>query len=105
MNISRARRIRAPFFLAIIMLAFAAANVVTATPASAATRDIRVHLTNNSDSVLTLASQTLDHGCWNTPPPTTIEIDQTVDIASESCGFATGTEFHVSTLSSGRARR
>jgi len=70
--------------------------VVTATPAAAATRDIVVHLTNSSDSVLTRASGTLDGGCWNIEPPLTIAIDQTVDIHSESCGVATGTEFHVS---------
>lgn len=80
-----------------VLLAVAAANLATATPASAATRDIRVHFTNNSDSVQTLAGWTLDHGCWpgDTPPPDKIEVDQTVDLASESCGFATGTEFHV----------
>jgi hypothetical protein len=82
-----------------VVLALAVAGGVTlgsAAQASAATRDIRVHLTNNSDSTLTFASDTLDHGCWSTEPPASIAIGQTVDIASESCGVATGTEFHVS---------
>ena len=81
--------------LLMLMLALATASLVAAAPAQAATRDIRVHFTNNSDEVLTRASGTLDHGCWGVEPPLKIEIDQTVDIASESCGVATGTEFHV----------
>ena len=80
----------------VLVLALSTANLVAATPAFAATRDIRVHLTNNSDSELSVASWTLDAGCWTVEPPAKIAIDQTVDIASESCGFATGTEFHVS---------
>ncbi|MEU5694335.1 choice-of-anchor P family protein [Actinosynnema sp. NPDC020468] len=68
----------------------------TASPAAAATRDIRVHLTNDSDSELTLSGQDLDHGCWTASPPQKIPIGATVDIASESCGVATGTEFHLS---------
>jgi hypothetical protein len=79
-----------------VVLALAAGSAISASSAFAATRDIRVHLTNNSDSVLTFASYTLDHGCWSDKPPDKIEVGQTVDIASESCGFATGTEFHVS---------
>lgn len=73
------------------------AGVLVMSPMSdAATRDIRVHFTNSSDSVLTRAGGQLDHGCWTAEPPATIAIDQTVDIASESCGVATGTEFTVS---------
>jgi hypothetical protein len=88
------RRLR-PFVLA--ALALLTASLVAAAPANAATRDIRVHLTNSSDEVLSRASWTLDHGCWpgGVEPPLTIAIDQTVDIASESCGVATGTEFTV----------
>lgn len=90
----RSRRARSLILVALVF-AFSAANLVTAAPASAATRDIRVHFTNNADSVLTRTSGTLDHGCWVEAPPSKIEIDQTVDIASESCGVATGTEFQV----------
>jgi hypothetical protein len=74
------------------------ASVITAAPASAANRNIVVHFTNKSDSALTLSSVTLDGGCWtnNESPPQTIAVDQSVDIASESCGIFTGTEFHVS---------
>jgi hypothetical protein len=78
-----------------LILALMGANLVIASPAAAATRDIRVHLTNNSDSVLLFDGGTLDHGCWGEKPPDVIEIDQTVDIASESCGVATGTEFTI----------
>ena len=78
-----------------LVLALAIASLVAAAPANAATRDIRVHFTNGSDEVLTRASGTLDAGCWGVEPPLKIEIDQTVDIASESCGVATGTEFTV----------
>lgn len=81
--------------LLMLVLTLATASLVAAGPAHAATRDIGVHFTNSSDEVLTRASGTLDHGCWGTEPPVKIEIDQTVDITSESCGVATGTEFHV----------
>jgi Bacterial Ig-like domain (group 3) len=82
--------------LIVLVLAFVTANFATATPASAATRDIVIHFTNNSDSALTRAGGTLDGGCWNTEPPANIAIGQSVDIHSESCGVFTGTEFHVS---------
>lgn len=82
-------------WLLLILLAFVGANMLTAPPAAAATRDIRVHLTNSSDSVLLFDGGTLDHGCWTEKPPDVIEVDQTVDIASESCGIATGTEFTI----------
>ncbi len=82
--------------LIVVVLALSVVGVIAAPGASAATRDIRVHVTNNSDSALSFASFKLDHGCWGEKPPATIEIGQTVDIASESCGVATGTEFHVS---------
>jgi hypothetical protein len=83
--------------LLMLVLALATASLVAAAPANAATRDIRVHVTNSSDEALTRASWTLDHGCWpaGVEPPLTIAVDQTVDIASESCGVATGTEFTV----------
>jgi hypothetical protein len=80
--------------LALVVATGLAATI--ATPAAAAFRDIRVHFTNNSDSVLKRAGGTLDGGCWVAEPPLTIAIDQTVDMASESCGVLTGTEFHVS---------
>jgi len=75
-----------------------ALGVSVAPSAQAANQNIVVHFTNNSDSALTLSSVTLDGGCWtnNESPPQTIAIDQSVDIASESCGVLTGTEFHVS---------
>lgn len=88
-----------PFTALLAWLALVSATglaMMTSTPAAAATRDILVHFTNNSDSVLTRTDVTLDHGCWADEPPLKIEIDQTVDIHSESCGVATGTEFHVS---------
>jgi hypothetical protein len=88
--------------LAIGVVLLIAAALAGAAPASAATADIRVHFTNDSDSVLTRAGGTLDHGCWSEEPPLTIQVGQTLDIASESCGLATGTEFHVSyTLADG----
>lgn len=77
------------------VLAMLVASFATAPPAHAATRDIRVHLTNSSDQVLTRKGGNLDHGCWAIEPPLRIEIDQTLDMASESCGVATGTEFTV----------
>jgi len=82
--------------LLLLTLAVSTANLVTATPAFAAFRDIAIHFTNNSDSALTRASETLDGGCWTTEPPDKIAIGQSVDIHSESCGVFTGTEFHVS---------
>lgn len=91
---------RSRFRSAVLMSALAGISllVANALPAQAANRNIVVHFTNNSDSALTLSSETLDGGCWtdNESPPQTIAIDQSVDIASESCGFLTGTEFHVS---------
>ena len=77
-----------------MLLAFA----IGASTSQAANRDIVVHFKNNSDSALTLKSYNLDGGCWSSggPPPQKIAIDQSVDIASESCGVLTGTEFHLS---------
>lgn len=92
----RSSRIRRTRRLITLVLALCLANVFTATPASADTREITVFLTNNSDSALSFASHTLDHGCWSTEPPAKIAIGQTVIISSVSCGFATGTEFHAS---------
>jgi hypothetical protein len=81
----------------LVGLGFLTASFVAASPASAAARDIRVHLTNNTDAFLATASYSLDAGCWVEPPGSVwISPGQTVDIASESCGVATGTEFHVS---------
>jgi len=86
-----------PSFLAkVALLCATTLALIAPTPANAAFRDIRVHFTNNSDSVLTRANGKLDGGCWSVEPPLKIEIDQTVDMASESCGIGTGTEFHVS---------
>jgi hypothetical protein len=88
------RRVR----IAIAGLALISASLATATTAASADddfRNIRVHLTNTSDSKLILAGKTLDHGCWTDEPPATIDVDETVDIASESCGLGTGTEFHA----------
>lgn len=92
---SQSKGIRRASPLLVLALALAVGSLVAAAPANAATRDIRVHFTNSSDEVLTRASGTLDAGCWGVEPPLKIEIDQTVDIASESCGVATGTEFTV----------
>ncbi len=91
-------RIRLRLAVLLSTLAGISLLVVNVSPAQAANRNILIHFTNNSDSALTLSSVTLDGGCWtdNEAPPQTIAIDQSVDIASESCGFATGTEFHVS---------
>ncbi len=89
-------RWRGLVLLLLLTLAVSTANLVTATPAFAAFRDIAIHFTNNSDSALTRASETLDGGCWTTEPPDKIAIGQSVDIHSESCGVFTGTEFHVS---------
>jgi hypothetical protein len=82
---------------------------VHASAAQAAQRSIQVKLTNNSDSALTLTKAQLDHGCWAScgsppfcpkngapkEPPPTIAIGAFVEFESESCGIATGTEFHV----------
>jgi len=46
----------------VILVLAAAALLTAAAPASAATRDIRVHFTNDSDSVLFRAGGTLDGG-------------------------------------------
>jgi hypothetical protein len=82
-----------PFVAAILFFTGAYAS-----PGRAANRNIVVHFTNNSDSGLTLQSVTLDGGCWTNgeSPPQTLAVNQSVDIASESCGVFTGTEFHVS---------
>lgn len=83
-----------------------------AAAAHAASRSIRVNFTNNSDSALTLTKAELNHGCWAAPgnecpsltcteqagalkPPGKITIGESLAIESESCGVATGTEFHV----------
>ncbi len=88
------RRSRAGWLL-VLLLALFGANLVVAPPAAAAARDIRVTITNSSDVVLLFDGGTLDHGCWGKEAPDKIEIDQTVEIASESCGVATGTEFTI----------
>jgi hypothetical protein len=58
---------------------------------------IVVHVTNNSDSALTLSSQTVDNGCWTAgkAPPQKIAVDAEADIAAEMCGTPSA-EFHVS---------
>src|SRR3954453_1165326 len=58
---------------------------------------IVVHVTNNSDSALTLRSKTLDHGCGTDgrPPPATTAIGAQADIAASMCG-PLNTEFHAS---------
>src|SRR5215210_7338467 len=90
-------RIRRARLLLMVMLGVATASLVAASTAYAASADIRVHLINNSDAVLAFRSYTLDGGCWVEQPLNGwIEPGQTIDIASESCGVATGTEFHVS---------
>jgi hypothetical protein len=104
----RARR--AARGLLIGMLLAALAFSVQAATAHAAARSMQVKFTNSSDSALTLTKAQLDHGCWahcgNPPacppegapkePPSTIPIGASVEFESESCGVATGTEFHVS---------
>lgn len=79
----------------VLALSFALGMRVPA--AHAAARTILVHFTNNSDSSLTLSGKThLDGGCWSSgSPPPTIAVGQHVDIASESCGVLTGTEFEL----------
>jgi len=84
-----------PFLVWIALVSATGLAMMTATPAAAATRDIHVFFINGSDSALTLVSKTLDHGCWTQEPAATVGIDQVVEIVSESCGVATGTEFHV----------
>jgi hypothetical protein len=56
-----------------------------------------VHVTNTSDSALTLASSNVDTGCWTAGkmPPPTIAIGEHVDIAASMCGTSK-TEFHAS---------
>jgi Bacterial Ig-like domain (group 3)/Peptidase M66 len=91
-------RWRGPVLLLLLALAVTQVAVAQTALADDSARSILVHFTNRSDSTLTLASKTLDGGCWSEglEPPAKIAIDQSVDIASESCGFLTGTEFHVS---------
>ena len=73
---------------AVLLLALSSISlmIMNAPPAHAANRNIRVHFTNNSNSSLTLASYTLDGGCWTNdiPPPQTIAIGESVSILSES---------------------
>jgi hypothetical protein len=102
-----ARRV-VTWLLIATLLAVAGLSVHTAT-AHAGARSIQVKFTNSSDSSLTLTKAQLDHGCWaqcgsppgcpqeGTPkqPPSTIPIGAFVEFESESCGVATGTEFHV----------
>ena len=85
-------RSRSAALAALVILIGLVVAISTAPPAHAANRNIVVHFNNNSDSALTLASYKLDGGCWtnDVPPPQTIAIDQSVDIASESCGVFTG---------------
>ena len=85
----RTGRVGSAFFA----VSFVAALLVPGV-AHAATRDIKVTFTNTSDRALDLTNTDLPHGCWGAgSPPSTIEVDATVVIASESCGVATGTEF------------
>ncbi|MGH2898315.1 MAG: hypothetical protein ACRDMZ_06540, partial [Solirubrobacteraceae bacterium] len=88
-----------PTFSRVARRALATALVVLgAAPAiaHAATRDIKVTVTNQSDTALTLDSWTLPHGCWGAgSPQSAVAIGKAVVIRSESCGVATGTEFTV----------
>ena len=62
--------------------------------AHAAAREINVQFHNDSDQALELAHTQLPHGCWRTnSPPSRIDSGATAEIASASCGVATGTEF------------
>ncbi len=83
--------------LGAVALAFLLAIGMYPPAAHAAARSILVHFTNNSDSALTLSGSTvLDHGCWaGGSPPATIAVGQSIDIESDSCGIATGTEYHL----------
>lgn len=99
---SRDRRARARRLLIAAAIAALAFSLLHAAAAHAAARSVRVNFTNRSDSALTLTQAELDHGCWTNEgeaneqrPPSSIAIGQQVFFESESCGFATGTEFHV----------
>jgi hypothetical protein len=83
--------------LPLVVLGLLAASIVSAVPAHAAISDIRVHLSNDSDVVLSFASYTLDSGCWVEKPVNGWVVPgQTIDIASAACDLGTDTEFHVS---------
>lgn len=59
-----------------------------------AARSVIVKIQNNSSATLFLGSATLDHGVWsdNMYPPQQIQPGASVQYASESQGFATGTQ-------------
>jgi Bacterial Ig-like domain (group 3) len=89
-------RIAARLRLAIVSLVLlAGASLAQAASAQAAARSTGVNFTNNSDSVLTLTHEELDHGCWATEPPHQIAVGETVFYEAESCGIATGDEFQL----------
>jgi hypothetical protein len=58
----------------------------------AAARSVQVVFHNHSDKTLTLERAELAHGIWTKQPPRTIGPHKQADWASESDGFATGTE-------------
>ncbi|MGN6107956.1 MAG: aegerolysin family protein [Kofleriaceae bacterium] len=59
-----------------------------------AARSTIVKITNNSSATLFLGSATLSHGIWsdNMYPPQQIQPGASIQFASESQGFMTGTE-------------
>ncbi|TWP33424.1 beta/gamma crystallin-related protein [Leekyejoonella antrihumi] len=60
-----------------------------------AARSTTVELQNSTADVLTLGDNSLAHGEWTTRPPATVAAQATVTWESESNGFMTGTEGHL----------
>lgn len=86
-----------------LFLTLAAALALTAlTPAGASASiprrgpnsDFEAYVTlfNQTNRVLTLRASHLDHGCWNTQPPSQIRPHTAEYWRSDSCGVLTGTE-------------
>ncbi|MEV6908177.1 hypothetical protein [Amycolatopsis sp. NPDC051071] len=80
----------AAFLLTALLSTGASAEVSHRRPASAFAA--YVTLFNQTNHVLTFRASGLDHGCWNTYPPSQIQPHTAVYWQSDSCGVLTGTE-------------
>ncbi|MER8042109.1 Crystal protein ET79 [Streptomyces sp. NPDC094032] len=71
-----------------------AATGTKVVPGATAQRSTNVTLVNKTGQNLVKTWEKLDHGCWTTNmlPPDNIPNGKSPSWASESCGFATGTE-------------
>jgi len=76
----------------VLLAALAVVGSMNVVPAQASFASVTSHFSNNGDLPLKLVNKHLDHGCWSTEPPDTIEAHTKVDFKSESCGLLTATE-------------